>query len=71
MHLGVTCQYFKLVLHKPHDNSYNLFSQVGLMKLQFIGRPLGDYEVKALKGNSNLQAQYGQRPGLPSSPRQY
>ena len=39
------------------------------MKLQFLGRPLGDYEVKALKGNQNLQVQYGQRPGLPNSPR--
>lgn len=26
VHLGVTCQYFKLVMHKSHDNSYNLFN---------------------------------------------
>ena len=33
VHLGVTCQFFKLVLHKSHDNSYNLFNQIGLVKL--------------------------------------
>ena len=33
VHLGVTCHFFKLVLHKSHDNSYNLFNQVGLVKL--------------------------------------
>ena len=33
VHMGVTCQFFKLLLHKNHDNSYNLFNQVGLIKL--------------------------------------
>ena len=26
VHLGVTCSFFKLVLHKNHDNGFNLFS---------------------------------------------
>ena len=65
VHLGVTCQFFKLVLHRNHDNGYNLFNQVGLVKLQFLGRYLGDYELQALKGSPNLQVQYGQRPSLP------
>ena len=54
MHLGVTCQFFKLVLHKNYDNNYNLFNQVGLVKLQFLGRYLGDYEVNALKGTPGM-----------------
>ena len=59
VHLGVTCQFFKLVLHKNYDNNYNLFNQVGLVKLQFVGRYLGDYEVNALKGAPGMQAHYG------------
>ena len=69
VHLGVTCSFFKLILHRSHENSYNLFNQVGIVKLQFIGRHLGDYEVQALKGSQSLLANYGQRPGLPMSPR--
>ena len=48
VHLGVTCSFFKLVLHRSHENSYNLFNQVALVKLQFLGRTLGEYEVQAL-----------------------
>ena len=74
MHLGVTYEYFKLVLHRNHDNSYNLFNQVGLVKLQFMGHFLGDYEVQALKGSPNLlQAQYSHRPPMshPFSQKSY
>ena len=26
VHMGVTCQFFKLLLYKNHDNNYNLFN---------------------------------------------
>ena len=48
VHLGVSCTFFKLVLHRSHENGYNLFNQVALVKLQFLGRNLGDYEVQTL-----------------------
>ena len=56
------------MLHKNYDNNYNLFNQVGLVKLQFVGRYLGDYEVNALKGAPGMQAHYGQQPRIPSQP---
>ena len=71
VHLGVTCEFFKLVLHRNHDNSYNLFNQVGLVKLQFMGHFLGDYELQAIKGSPNLQAQYSHRPSNPYSQNDY
>ena len=33
VHLGVTCTFFKLVLHRNHENNYNMFNQVALVKL--------------------------------------
>lgn len=45
VHMQVHCSFFKLVLHKNHDNMYNLFNQVGMVRLQFLGDYLGDYEV--------------------------
>jgi len=48
VHLNVSCQYFKIVLHKNYENPHNNFNQVGLIKLQFHGTYIGDYEANLL-----------------------
>ena len=61
VHLGVTCSFFKLVLHRNHENNYNMFNQVALVKLQFLGRQLGDYEIQQLAQANALNPQQTQR----------
>ena len=49
VHMNITCQFFKLRLHKNHDNNLNLFNQVGLMQVQFMGQYLGEQEVMSIQ----------------------
>ena len=48
IHLNVNCQFFRLVIHRGHENRHNIFNQVGIIKLQFLGKTLGEYELDTL-----------------------
>ena len=48
VYLEQYCQYLKIVLHKNHLNSQNIFNQIGLISLTSTGGYIGDYEASAM-----------------------
>jgi centrosomal protein CEP104 len=46
--LDVTCCFARLSLHHNHINTKNLYNQVGLIGVQFIGEVVSQFPVKAL-----------------------
>ena len=48
VYLEQYCQYLKIVLHKNHLNSLNIFNQVGIVSLTCTGSYIGDYEMSAV-----------------------
>lgn len=54
--------YVKLVMHKPHTNSMNLFNQVGVIAVIFFGSPLpntqnqNNYNTDTFNVNTGMQA---------------
>ena len=48
VYLEQYCQYLKVVVHKNHLNTLNIFNQVGLVALKCTGAYIGDYEMSAM-----------------------
>ena len=58
----------KIVLHKNHLNSLNIFNQVGVVSLTCTGSYIGDYEMSAVQqrvpeGGSGISGSMGANPG--------
>eukprot|EP00605_Chrysophyceae_sp_TOSAG23-4_P000308 GSChrysophyteH1.ASY1.ANO1.353.1 assembled CDS len=49
-------QYVRLIVHRPHRNSVNLFEQAGIVAINIRGfDPEDDYQIKQSKGDFGLQ----------------
>ena len=55
VYLEQYCQYLKIVIHKNHLNSLNIFNQVGLVSLTCTGSYIGDYEMSAVQQRVGVQ----------------
>jgi centrosomal protein CEP104 len=55
VYLEQYCQYLKIVIHKNHLNSLNIFNQVGIVSLTCTGSYIGDYEMSAVQQRVGVQ----------------
>jgi centrosomal protein CEP104 len=64
VYLEQYCQYLKIVIHKNHLNSLNIFNQVGLVSLTCTGSYIGDYEMSAVQQRvgSDMPSQVSNNP---------
>lgn len=53
VYLDLVSQYFKVSFTKNYDNRLNKFNQIGIVKMQFVGQHIGEYEIGTLYPEHN------------------
>ena len=55
VYLDLIASYFKISFTKNYDNRQNKFNQVGIIKMQFTGTFLGEYEISTFYAGQKQQ----------------